>query len=140
MEPTSTEPGAAARNGADSRNFGALPVALLRYLEARGVLLSVETQEAVLHLLRVAMRAAVAAILGFTGWLFLMVSLAWYLTTKYGWSWPEVMVALGGGNLVLATIFAFTASRKVIATRWFEHTLNEFAKDRAWLGQLNDKH
>lgn len=135
MEESSQEIGKDPRGGG-----GALSGALLRYLEARGVLLSVEGQEAARHLLCVVFRGVLAAIFGFTGWLLLMVSVAGYLAATRGWSWPQLLAAVGLANLVVAIAFAFAASRRMSSARWFEHTLSQFGKDRAWLGQLNDRH
>jgi uncharacterized membrane protein YqjE len=129
-----------SRGAADARRSGMLPEALLRYLEARGVLLSVEGQEAAQHLLRAVFRTVLAAIFGFTGWLMLMAGVVGYLAVTKGWPWAPVTAAVGLGNLVLALVAAFAAARRITATRWFEHTLSEFGKDRAWLGQLNDRH
>ena len=140
MEEPPPEIGRATRSSAGAHHFGALGEALLRYVEARGVLLSVEGQEAVQHVLGVMLRGVLAAIFGFTGWLLLMVGVVSCLTVRTGWSWGQVTVAVGLGNLILAMLLAYAALRRVHATRWFEHTLSEFRKDRAWLGQLNDGH
>lgn len=129
-----------SRGSAGARGFAALPDALLRYLEARGVLLTIEGREAAQQLLCVVFRGVLAAILGFTGWLLLMVAVTGYLAASRGWSWPQVAAAVGLANLVLAIAFASAASRRISSARWFEHTLSEFEKDRAWLGQLNDRH
>ena len=140
MEEPPPDTGKAARSSAGSRQFWTLPDALLRYLEARGVLISIEAQEAAQYLLRVVFRGVLAAIFGFTGWLMLMGGIVSYLALSKGWSWTQVTVAVGLVNLVLAVIFALGAYRLISSTRWFEHTLKEFGKDRAWLGRLNDKH
>ena len=140
MEEPPQDTGKASRGGADAGHFGVLPAALLRYLEARGVLLSIEGQEAAQHLLHVVFRGVLAAIFAFTGWLLMMAGVVFYLAIRNGWSWARVTVALGLVNLVLGMVFAFAASRRISSTRWFEHTLSELGKDRAWLGQLNDRH
>jgi len=140
MEEASQDTRTDRRGGAGARGIAVLPDALLRYLEARGVLLTVEGREAAQQLLSVVFRGVLAAILGFTGWLLLMVAVTGYLAAAKGWSWPQVAAAVGLANLVLAIAFAFAASRRISSARWFEHTLNEFGKDRAWLGQLNDRH
>lgn len=103
-------------------------------------MLSIEGQELARSLVRVVLLGVMAAILGFTGWLLLMAGLAAYFAVERGWSWVQVTGGLGLVNLILGTVFALAAARRMAATRWFEHTLAEFGKDRAWLGQLNDKH
>jgi uncharacterized membrane protein YqjE len=139
MEEPPPDTGKGARGNGGARHSGVLPDALLRYLEARGVLLSLEGQEAAQHLLCVVFRGVLAAIFGFTGWLLLMAGLVSFLALGRGWPWTEVTAAVGLVNLVVAAAFAFAASRRIRATRWFEHTLGEFGKDRAWLEQLNEK-
>lgn len=139
MEESPQDTSGDARGGAGARQPGALPDALLRYLEARGVLLSVEGQEAAQHLLCVVFRGVLAAIFGFTGWLLLMVSVAACLVAAKGWPWPQVGAAVGLANLILAIGFGLAASRRISSARWFEHTLSEFGKDRTWLGQLNER-
>jgi uncharacterized membrane protein YqjE len=126
--------------GVASQALGSLPAALLRYLEARGILLSVEGQEAAQSLLQAVFRGAIAAIFGFTGWLLLMTGLVIILVMRADWSWAMATVVVGLVNLVCATVFAYSASRRITATRWFEQTLSELGKDRAWLAQLSDKH
>lgn len=139
MEETPTETGDAARGARVFHRFGGLVDVLLRYVEARGLLVSIEAQEAVEHLLRAAFRAAIAAVLAFSGWAMLMFALAHFLHDSRGWTWATVGVSVGLGNLLLAGGFAFAAWRRLTAARWFDNTLKEFGKDRAWLGQLNDK-
>lgn len=140
MEESPPDLGKDSRNSAGARRFEALPEMALRYLEARGILLSVEGQEAVQHLLSVVLRGVIGAIFAFTGWLLLMAAVVAYLESETGWSWVLVTAVVGLVNLILAGIFAFAASHRLGTARWFEHTLSEFGKDRAWLGQLNDRH
>lgn len=139
MEEKPPETGDAPRGARVFRRFGGLLEPLLRYLEARGVLVSIEAQEAAQHLLRAVLRAAIAAMLAFSGWVMLMFSLAHYLHDSLGWSWAGVGFVVGLGNLLLAGLVALAAWRCLTSARWFEHTLKEFGKDRAWLGRLNDK-
>ncbi len=140
MEESPPDTEKAARSNAGERSFGAIPAGLLKYLEARGVLLSIEGQEAVQQLLRILLRAVLAAIFGLGGWMMLMAGIVSYLALQQEWTWTRATVAGGMINLVLAAAFAFAAWRRLGSARWFEHTLNEFGKDRKWLDQLNDKH
>ncbi|HEY2573136.1 MAG TPA: phage holin family protein [Verrucomicrobiaceae bacterium] len=140
MEEAPQESEKTFRGGAGAHALGSLPAALLRYLEARGVLLSVEGQEAAQSLLQAVFRGAMAAIFGFTGWLLMMAGLVIILVTRVDWSWAQAAVAVGLVNLVCATVFAYAASRRITATPWFQHTLSELGKDRAWLAQWSDKH
>ncbi|MCE9518737.1 MAG: phage holin family protein [Verrucomicrobia bacterium] len=136
MEQSPPDTEKKTRSSAGGHSFSTIPNGLLRYLEARGVLLSVEGQEAAQHLLRVVFLSVIAAIFGLSAWLLLMVSSVCYLAEKSGWTWVQATVAGGLVNLILASIFAFAAWRRLSAARWFEHTINEFGKDRKWLEQL----
>lgn len=140
MEESPPDSGKPPRNSAAGRSFNAIPEGLLRYLEARGVLLSIEGQEAAQQLSKVIFRGVVAAILGLSGWLMLMVGIMSYLVVKLEWTWGLATVVGALANLLLATFIAFDVSRRLATARWFEHTLNEFGKDRKWLEQLNDRH
>lgn len=138
MGESPPDSGSSARGGR-SRRFGGLPEALVRYLEARGVLLTVEAQEAAQHLARVVLRGVLAAVFGGAGWLVLMFALVHLLRSGAGWSWGKSGLVVGLGNLALAAAFAVAAVRRCAGARWFEHTIKEFGKDRAWLGKLNDR-
>ena len=83
MEEAPQEPGKAVGGAATA----SVPAALLRYLEARGVLLSVEGQEAAQGLLQALFRGVLAAICGFTGWLLLMGGLVFVLVVRGRWPW-----------------------------------------------------
>ncbi len=140
MEEAPQDSGKAFPGGAASHALGSMPAAVLRYLEARGILLSVEGQEAAQSIFQAVFRGAIGAIFGFTGWLLLMTGLVILLVMRADWSWAMATVVVGLVNLVFAAVFAYAASRRITATRWFEQTLSELGKDRAWLAQLSDKH
>ncbi len=140
MEEPPPDPEKKFRSHAGGSSYSAIPAGLLRYLEARGVLLSVEGQEAAQHLLRVVFWSVVAAIFGLSAWLLLMAGGVCYLADKSGWTWVQATVAGGLANLILTAVCVVAFWRRLSSARWFEHTLSEFGKDRKWLEQLNDKH
>lgn len=139
MEQPPTEPGTQASGRGAAGRSGLIPLALLRYLEARGVLFTIEGREAALELAASLIRGAVAAIFALTGWLLLMAGAAGWWARSAGWPWSKAAVFLGLIHLALAGAAAFAVSRRLTGARWFEQSLNEFAKDRAWLAQLNDR-
>lgn len=112
---------------------------LLRYMEARGVLLSIEAQEALGQIVRVMIFAAVAGTAAFTGWLLLTAGLLSVIMEETGWSWQRSSAMLGAAHLFVALVFLLALRNRIADTRWFADTLNEFKKDRAWLARQTHK-
>jgi uncharacterized membrane protein YqjE len=139
MDVHSQDQGDAEGAGQGPRLLRGLPASLLVYLEARGVLLTIEAREAFDHLVRSAAWGAVAAMLAFSGWLPLMAALIWLGTGWTGWQWWEVSLVAGGAHLVLAACVFLIVMRRLRGVRLFEHTVHQFRKDREWLGKLRDK-
>ncbi|MEI6536302.1 MAG: phage holin family protein, partial [Verrucomicrobiaceae bacterium] len=81
----------------------------------------------------------VAVALGFTGWLLLMATVVATLVSKAGWSWVASSLVVGGVHVILGVLLFMLMMSRMSRTRWFEHTMNEFRKDRKWLGQQNEK-
>lgn len=106
---------------------------LLRYLEARGVLLTIEAQEALQQLLRIMLFAGIAALAAFMGWVLLTAALLHVVMEQTGWHWVKAVLVLGGVHLGLALVFLLAVRNRVAGLRLFTETLNEFKKDRAWL-------
>ncbi len=134
MDPTpldseAVEPGASHK----------LPASVLRYLEARGILVTIEAQEAFQQVLRALVIGTVALVLGFTGWILLMAAAVAILASKAGWSWTKASALLGGAQVLFGALLLLLLMRRLTRTRWFEHTLNEFGKDRKWLAHHNEK-
>jgi uncharacterized membrane protein YqjE len=106
---------------------------LLRYLEARGVLLTIEAQEALQYVIRVLIFAAFVAAVAFMGWVLLTAALVHVLMTAMGWHWVKAVTVLGGTHVALAVIFLLVMRNRLGKLRFFRDTLNEFKKDRQWL-------
>lgn len=123
-EPQPTGPDAATRG---------LSEPLLRYLEARGVLLSIEAQEALQQILRVTILAGIAGTAAFTGWLLMTAAFLGLIMEKTGWHWQKAVTILGAAHLLLAVVFFLAMRGRLVGMRWFADTLNEFKKDRACL-------
>ncbi len=122
--------------GAPSRG---LSEPFLRYLEARGVLLSLEAQEALGQGLRLLVFVGIACSCLFVAWL-LLTGLAVDLLMKQAqWSWQQAVGALGGLHLFLAVLFLLAVKNRLASMRWFGDTINEFKKDRAWLASQTGK-
>jgi len=112
---------------------------LLRYLEARGVLVTLEAQEAFQQILSSIVWAAVAIIFGFTGWLLVVASAVDWIATAEGWSVAKTALGAGALHVLLAAGVFYLVMRKLSTTRWFAHTMSEFQKDRTWLAQQSEK-
>ena len=112
---------------------------LLRYFEARGVLLTIEAQEALQHIMRVAIFAGVAALAAFMSWLLLTAALVSLIMDQTGWHWVKAVTMLGVAHAVLAVIFAVAMRNRLGELRLFRETLSEFRKDRAWLANPTRK-
>jgi uncharacterized membrane protein YqjE len=113
---------------------------LLRYLEARGILLTIEAQEALQHVLQVLLFAGIAAAAAFMGWVLLTAALVHLLMAAAGWSWVRAVTVLGVAHVALAIAFVLAVRQRVGGLRFFSETLNEFKKDRAWLASQTHKH
>lgn len=112
---------------------------LLRYLEARGVLLTVEAQEALQHVLRLAIFGAIAGLAAFIGWLLITAALLSFIIDKTGWHWMKASLVLGAVHLGVALVFYLALRNRLGGVRFFPDTLNEFKKDRAWLARPTRK-
>src|SRR6202162_6682148 len=104
----------------------------LNYLELRLRLLGLESKEAGLHLLVLAL-LFVGAIVFFAGFLVMMiVFLLYLLTLLFHWGWGWSALACGGVSL-LAAIVAGVIPRFRICKPLLPNTLAEVQRGRQWL-------
>jgi uncharacterized membrane protein YqjE len=106
---------------------------LLRYLEARGVLLTIEAQEALQSVIRLLIFGAVAAAAAFMGWVLLTAALVHVIVNATDWHWAGAVTVLGGAHVMFAIVFLLIMRSRLGKLRFFKDTLNEFKRDRAWL-------
>jgi len=102
------------------------------YLTLKLKLLGVESREAALHLLVLALLFG-SAIALFSGFLMmLLVFLLYLMTILFHWEWGWSALACAGLSLsacvIVAIVFRFRITRAV-----FPVTLSELKKDREWL-------
>lgn len=138
METTPHLPG----DGIPPRGPKALPKgvigSLLAYVEARGVLLSIEAQEALQQVVKILAFAVVGIIAAFTGWLSLNGVAIGLLIHFFHFGWIAATAILMGANLLTAALSLLLAKKSISSTRWFSDTLNELTKDRAWLAKQTE--
>ena len=104
----------------------------LNYLELRLRLLGLESKEAGLHLLVLAL-LLVGAVVFFAGFLvMLLVFLLYLITLLFHWGWGWSALACGGVSLLVA-IAAGVILRFRIVRPLFPTTLAELKRDREWL-------
>jgi uncharacterized membrane protein YqjE len=111
----------------------------LRYLEARGILLTLEAQEALGQVVRVLVFVGLAGFAVLIGWVLLTGLAVDMVMTQAHWSWQQAAAALAGFHLVIAVIFLLATRNRLASMRWFGDTINEFRKDRAWLSSQTGK-
>lgn len=106
---------------------------LLKYLEGRGLLVSVEAKEALQQAITFLIIASVMLITLFAGWLLLATALVGALTGWLGWNWVSAAAAAGGLHVVVAAALGLLGWLKFGRTTWFAETFKELKNDRLWL-------
>ena len=110
----------------------------VRYLELRLRLIGLESKEAGLHLLVLALLFA-GTVVFFAGFLVMVtVFLLYLLTLIFHWEWGWSALACGG-LLLLSSIAAGLIFRFRVVKPLFPTTLAEFEKDREWLTHKTKK-
>ncbi|HSZ27494.1 MAG TPA: phage holin family protein [Chthoniobacterales bacterium] len=124
--------GAQASKQSTSDSVQRWVASFLGYLELRLRLVGLESKEAGVHLLVLAL-LFVGAVVFFVGFLvMLLVFLLYLLTLVFHWGWGWSALACGVVSL-LAAIAAGVILRFRIVKPLFPTTLAEFKRDREWL-------
>jgi uncharacterized membrane protein YqjE len=111
---------------------------LLKYLEGRGLLLSIEAKEAVAQASWLLVLAAVCCVTLFVAWSMLATALVGALVTMLDWNWVKAVTVAGAVHLLLTAVGAALIWWKAARGGWFVETFNELKKDRLWLrGKTN---
>lgn len=106
---------------------------ILKYLEGRGLLLTIEAREALQHVVGLVIWLAIAVVAVFAGWLLLATTLVGVLARGLGWSWVTATAVAGAAHLLIALTAGLVMRKRLSAACWFADTLNELKKDYAWL-------
>jgi len=106
---------------------------LLKYLEGRGLLASLEAKEAFQNMVNILIAALASVIAVFASWLLLATALVGTLTYLLKWHWIGAAAATGGLHVVLAIVLCGITWKKYSGTTWFAETISELRKDRLLL-------
>lgn len=106
---------------------------VLKYLEARALLLGMEARDASRQVVAVIVWLTLGALAAFVGWLLLASSLVGLLSVHCGWSWVQATAVVGAAHIFFAIAAVLVTWNRLTNANWFSDTLNEFKKDRAWL-------
>ena len=124
--------GAQASNQSTSDSVKKWVASFLAYLELRLQLLGLESKEAGLHLLVLAL-LFVGAVVFFAGFVvMLVVFLLYLLMLIFHWGWGWSALACGVVSLLIAIGAGVTLRFRIIKPL-FSTTLAEFKRDREWL-------
>lgn len=110
-----------------------LVVPILKYLEGRGLLLTIEAREALQHVVGLVIWLAIAVVAVFAGWLLLATTLVGVLTGCLGWSWVKATAVAGAAHILVALTAGLAMRKRLTAASWFADSLNELKRDCAWL-------
>lgn len=108
---------------------------LAAYVEARGRLLQIETQEAGTRVSNIVGMLVLALGGFFIGWILAAPALVWIIAEKYGFPWPYVALAGAGVHLFIGLVFLLGLKNRLRGLRLFEETFNQFRRDREWLNR-----
>jgi uncharacterized membrane protein YqjE len=130
--------GAQTSNQSASDSVRSWLASLLSYLELRLRLIGLESKEAGIHLLVLALLFA-GTVVFFAGFLIMLtVFLLYLLMLIFHWEWGWSALACGG-LLLLSSIAAALILRFRILKPLFPITFAEFEKDREWLTHKTKK-
>ena len=130
--------GAQTSNQSASDSVRSWLASLISYLELRLRLIGLESKEAGIHLLVLALLFA-GTVVFFAGFLIMLtVFLLYLLMLIFHWEWGWSALACGG-LLLLSSIAAALILRFRIVRPLFPTTFAEFEKDREWLTRKTNK-
>jgi uncharacterized membrane protein YqjE len=130
--------GAQTSNQSASDSVRSWVASFISYLDLRLRLLGLESKEAGLHLLVLALLFA-GTVVFFAGFLVMLTVFLLYLVMLiFHWEWGWSALACGG-LLLLSSVAAGVVLRFRIVKPLFPITIAEFEKDREWLSHKTKK-
>ena len=111
--------------------------ALADLLSARVSLVQLELKQAASSGIKRIIFFAVAAVLLLCAWIILIAGAIGAISDQAGFAWYWVTLAAGAIHLLIAGLLVLAAKRPGDPT--FEHTKEEFKKDRQWLANFQSQ-
>ena len=111
---------------------------LALYVEARGRLLQLESQEAGLRLSNIVGMLVMALGGLLIGWMLAAPALVWIIAERTGWPWAHVALVGAGLHLGIGLLFLIGLKTRLRGLRLFEETFNQFRHDREWLSNTKN--
>jgi membrane protein len=106
---------------------------LLKYLEGRGLLFSIEAREALGEAITLLVIGAVCIVSLIVAWILLAVFLVGMLVAAFQWNWLAAVGMTLGVHLLAVVGAGLLLWWRAKRGAWFKETFNEFRKDRLWL-------
>jgi membrane protein len=106
---------------------------ILKYLEGRGVLISIEAKEALVQASGLLILAAVCCVTLFVAWTLLAIALVGLLMNHFDWHWLKAVSVTGAVHLLVTVGAGLLIWWRATHGAWFAETFNELKKDRIWL-------
>lgn len=110
---------------------------LALYLEVRGRLLQIESQEAGARLSGLVGMLALALGGVLIGWMLAAPALVWIIAERGGWHWTHVALVGAGIHLFIGLVFLLGLKTRLRGLRLFEETFHQFRRDREWLASTH---
>lgn len=107
--------------------------ALALYVEARGRLLQIESQEAGSRISGSVGLFMVTMASFIIGWLLAAPALVWLIAQQTDLPWPKVALIGAGAHLMFGMIFLIVLRLRIRRMHLFEETFNQLRRDREWL-------
>ncbi len=112
---------------------------LALYIEARGRLLQIEVKEAGVHFSGILVMAVLLAGCLLCGWLLALPALVWMVAESQGWHWSRVALGAAGLHLFFGLVLLGMLMARLRRLKVFEETINQFQRDREWIGGTHSK-
>ena len=106
---------------------------MLKYLEARGLILSLEAKDALRQSVSLVTGVAVIAVATLAAWILLVTALIGFLVQLLNWDWMPVMALTGGIHVLFIGGVGLWIWQRFKGMTWFNHSIKELKKDRQWL-------
>jgi uncharacterized membrane protein YqjE len=116
-----------------------LSAAILKYLEARGILAKIEAQEALTQIVWAVALGMTAAILALGAWLLIVPALVWLVSHRMQWDFACTLVVTGLIHALAGGVCVWAMIKRLRGSSWFIESLDQFKKDRTWILQHSEK-